>query len=402
MSNTTIKLKRTDFAASIDAIVLQRGEPAIDFDRQILWVGDGDVNLQFAAVNSDAASHSVTSAGESGDVHTVTVTKYGSVLKGTATTKASFQRLGFYDLGDIAVLPSTNASFPSQDVSDTTGILSRWHWIEKTHAGPRRSLFMTNTSISGVGTGSNGSGMGNMRHAGGASAADLTGYRVEALSYEYAGDMLMTNPEFDGGGSHVLVVDYTSSLSNNVLKFRRLLAADIEGGSPVHEMTSDSHSCSASLIYYSRGVNDMTSLSFLSGTVAGKVIKRASSTALEWSTVDWSEITGNFNPDLGSVAANNNTMRFDATLSRWVINPYVNSINDSAAGWNGHEIINTGFTGRTIGTTYKAYSGSTVISTVEMCLPGSTKKVNQYYIGSNDGGFVFNIKRQLDMTIFLH
>lgn len=401
MSNTTIKFKRTDFAASIDAIVLQRGEPAVDFDRQILWIGDGDVNLQFAAVDSSSAMHSITSAGESGDVHTVSITKYGSVLKGTASTKASFQRLGFYDLGDIAALPSTNSSFPSQDVSDTTGILSRWHWIEKTHAGPRRSLFVTNDSISGIGTGSNGTGMGNMRHAGGASAADLTGYRVEALSYEYAGDMLMTNPEFDGGGSHVLVVDYTSSLSNNVLKFRRLLASDIEGGSPVHEMTSDSHSCSASMIYYSRGVNDMTSLSFLSGTVAGKVIKRASSTALEWSTVDWSEITGNFNPNLGSTALDNNTMRFDATLGSWAVNKYVNSINNSTTNWNGHEIINIGVTGRTIGTTYKAYNSSNaVISTVEMYLPGSAKKVSPYYIGSTDGGFVFNTKGASSQFLF--
>ena len=400
MSNTTIKFKRTDFAASIDAIVLQRGEPAVDFDRQILWIGDGDVNLQFAAVDSSSAMHSITSAGESGDVHTVSITKYGSVLKGTASTKASFQRLGFYDLGDIAALPSTNASFPSQDVSDTTGILSRWHWIEKTHAGPRRSLFVTNDSISGIGTGSNGSGMGNMRHAGGTSAADLTGYRVEALSYEYAGDMTSTNPA-GGGGSHVLVVDYTSSITNNVLKFRRLIASDISNGAPEHDMTSSSHTCSASKIFYSRGVDDMTSLAFDATSVIGKVIKRASSTALEWSTVDWSEITGNFNPDLGSTALDNNTMRFDATLGSWVINKYVNSINNSTTKWSGHEIINLGVIDRTIGTTYKAYNSSNaVISTVEMYLPGSAKKVSPYYIGSTDGGFVFDIKGNHDQFLF--
>lgn len=345
MSNTTIKLKRTDYAASIDGLVLERGEPAVDFDRQILWIGDGDTNLEFAAVNSDAASHAITSAGGTGDTHTVLLTKFGSVLRsGVTSTTASFQRLGFYDLGDIATGTWTDA-YPSQGLIDGTGLLSRWHWIDRTHAGPRRSLFYTDDSISGVGKGTNDLGRGNMRHAGDTTAGDTsdvatspedtTGYRVESLSY----DTLDTIPGIGFGGPHVLVVDYIEDPGVNQLSFRRLAGQDLIGDAQPHDMISDSHTATPSCLFYS-GLLDMKELSF-AGVATSKVIKRQSDNALHWDTVKWSEITGTFTPTLlGDPAVNNASMRYSSTLG-WVASNRVKNI-DLTGGYHGLNINNSG------------------------------------------------------------
>lgn len=312
---TKIKIKRADSSASFTSVVLDHGEPAVDFQAGIFYIGDGSTSpgLEFAAIDSTGLLHQIASETSIGTQHTISSKKIGATLRATGTNTAKMERLGFYDLGSITDVTSGSS------IDDSTGLNSRWHWMASEHVGSPRSVFATITDYASVGDGT-GSGLGNMAHSGTGSSS--IGYKIEEISYDIS-DLADTT-----AGAMPLVA-YKNG-SNNTLAFRRLGAQDLSGGTPVHDMTSTSHTMTAYSVVYSSTTNTIKYASYASAATGAALRKSSTSGTLEFAPIAYTDLTGVFRLPGNNSSSEGYMLRYDGTgINGWETVSNIRSLRTS-------------------------------------------------------------------------
>ena len=331
MSTSLIQFKRSETPGRMEegGRVLEYGEPAVDFDAGIFYIGDGTTSpgLPFASTDSTASIHQIASTTSIGSTHTINATKLGQVLRATGESSARMERLGFYDLGPITDIDSGSDIVLTG--ADATGMPGRWHWMT-THTAPKNSLFFTDSSsYSNVGLGT-GDGTGNMEHSGEAGSSSSVAYQVRNLSYD-----ITALPDTTGG---VMALVAKKSGSNNVLQFKRIGGEDLTGGSPVHDMTSASHTGPTNSIFYTGATSAVLRLSYAADET-GSVLKKTGTNTLAFGKLAFADITGNVR-FTGQYAEEGFTLRYDIENARWESNNSLRVLRTST--YSGAFISNAG------------------------------------------------------------
>jgi hypothetical protein len=378
MSTTRIQLKRADSMVSLNAVTLAKGEPAVYFDSSsgsgVLYIGDGVTSpgLEFATSGSSVTQHLIANTTTIGPAHTIVATHLGSVITAIDTDDAKMQRLGFYDLGAAQPLSSGLNALGISDIlhsgADNTGIRSRWHWMNTTHVGNKRSIFYTEADYTGVGNGS-GSGVGNMEHSSVTNADTEIGYQLKSLSYD------ITSLVDTTGGIMALVAKKNGA--NNVLEFKRLGSEDLTGDLSTHAITSVSHTGTASSIYHTAAAS--TSITALSYAAAanGSVLKKSSTGILHFAKLAFTDVTGVFRISGDGLSNEGFTMRYDATgANGWESCNFVRTFKTETYAQT--HISNAALGGRTPSLIIKDYDED-YLSSLEIMIPkGDQADLNSY------------------------
>jgi hypothetical protein len=363
MPNTLIQIKR---ASTVTIPILDAGEPAIDFDSGILYVGDGVTNpgLSFLSTSASLTPHTIDGAS-----HTVTSSIIGGTLRIPTANNLEISRLGYYDLG-----LSTDVDYGAGvDVFD-----SRTHWINTEHVSTlSKGIFYTN-----AGTAVDMSHYPN-------TGAEVTGYSLKELSYANT-----------SGVPKVLVTDVAGS---GTLSFRQLTADDIADLTPSTSITSLT-GASARSILRTEGSTTVGSLTYnyTSGTQPNKYLKtskHATASTLSFGYLDYADLTGNFN--LGGGATKNNwTLRYDTDTTSWVSSGILKVYSDTTSAIAtdipspivldttscGITIDNVGTSGKTGRLTFTDYNSSNVVqSSLELVMINAINRRNP-----STGSFLYN------------
>jgi hypothetical protein len=372
MPNTLIQIKR---ASTVTIPILDAGEPAIDFDTGILYVGDGSTNpgLSFLSSGASLAPHDID-----GPNHSITSDVTGGTIRIPSLNTFNISRLGYYDLG-------SSSGVDYSDEAAVTG--SRLHWMHLEHVARNpQCIFYTDLASE------------NLYHD---------------MSHFPSGPSHITNnptPEF---GNKIYELSYKNdTLVNKVLVsaaeeggigFRQLTANDIADLTPSTSITSLT-GASARSILRTEGSTTVGSLTYnyTSGTQPNKYLKtskHATASTLSFGYLDYADLTGNFN--LGGGATKNNwTLRYDTDTTSWVSSGILKVYSDTTSAIAtdipspivldtascGITIDNVGTSGKTGRLTFTDYNSSNVVqSSLELVMINAINRRNP-----STGSFLYN------------
>lgn len=305
MPNTLIQIKR---ASTVTIPILDRGEPAIDFNSGILYVGDGVTNpgLSFLSSGASLAPHDID-----GPNHSITSTVIGGTLRVPSANTFNISRLGYYDLGTSSGVNYTTAA------TDVTS--SRLHWMDLEHVGKKpHCIFYTDLDYE-----NEYHDMSHFPNTTGSNPTPTFGNKIYELSYE---NNTLVNK--------VLV----SAKQSGGISFRQLTAADIDGISPSTEMTSLKGAYRS--IFFTSGTSGLTNAvaalqyGYTTGSTARKYLQvnkgaTLSASNLTFGPLSYDDLVGDFN--FGSSTAQNNwTLRYNTATTAWQPVGWLKTIVDTA------------------------------------------------------------------------